>query len=273
MNYKLSLIVPLVILAVSLGYLLWQASTTGLNLDIDLKGGTQIIAESDNPVEEMKIMDILQDYGANVRIASGLTGYSVFIEFDSSFDPNDILSTLSDNGYDFEDYSVQTVGSSLGAASLQQAFMVVVIAFIFMAITIFFIFRTPIIGIYVALCPAFDIISTLAISQIIGIKLSLASFAALLMIIGYSVDDDVMIATRILRGSGDAKSKLKGSFKTSFTTTAATIVALAALYAVSISTVITQIASILLIGLVIDFQYTWLFDTTLLRWHVERKQK
>ena len=273
MNYKLSLVVPLIILALSLGYLLWQVSTIGLKLDIDLKGGTLIIAESESVLDENKIEEVLRDYDAKIRIASGLTGYSVFIEFDASIDSKDVLKTLSDNGYDFDEYSVQTVGSSLGAASLQQALVVLVVAFVFMAITILFIFKTPIISFYITLAPVFDIIETLAISQLIGIKLSLASFAALLMIIGYSVDDDVMITTRILKGTGEIKEKLRDSYKTSFTTTAATMVALIALYTMSLSVVITQIASILLIGLLIDLQNTWLFATPLLRWHLERKSK
>ena len=273
MNYKLLIVVPLIVLAISLAYLLLQVTTTGLSLDVDLKGGTLITAETMSSVNENNIEDALISYEADVRIASGITGNSVFIEFDSSIDPQEVISTLQNNGYNFDDYSIQTVGPSLGAASFQQAIIVLIFAFAFMAGTILFIFKIPLVSFYIALCPAFDIIETLAISQLIGIKLSLASFAALLMIIGYSVDDDVMIATRILRSTDDLKGRLKDSFKTSFTTTAATLVALTALYAISLSTVITQIASILLIGLIVDLQNTWLFDTTLLRWHTERKSK
>jgi preprotein translocase subunit SecF len=273
MNYKLSLLVPLIILALSLSYLLWLMSTTGLSLDIDLKGGTQIVVESNSAVNEHEFEDILSDFDANVRTSSGLTGYSIFIEFDASIEPHDVLDKLSASGYFFDEYSIMTVGPSLGAASLQQAMFVLVAAFAFMAITIFFIFKTPLISLYISLAPAFDIVETLAISQLMGVKLSLAGFAALLMIIGYSVDDDVMITTRVLKGTDDIKEKIRGSYKTSFTTTAATLVALLALYAMSLSTVITQIATILLIGLLVDLQNTWLFSTPLLRWHVERKRK
>jgi preprotein translocase subunit SecF len=273
MNYKLLLVIPLIILALSLTYLFWKVTTTGLSLDIDLKGGTQIIVESDNALDEKELENILGEYDANIRIASGLTGYSAFIEFDASIDSKDVLNTLEDNGYVFDDYSIQTVGPTLGAASFQQALVVLVIAFVFMALTILFIFKIPLVSLYVSLCPAFDIITTLTISQLVGIKLSLASFAALLMIIGYSVDDDVMITTRLLKGGGEVKDRIKGSYKTSFTTTAATLVALTALYAMSLSTVITQIASVLLIGLLVDLQNTWLFATPLLRWHIERKSK
>ncbi|MBN2203323.1 MAG: hypothetical protein JW700_04030 [Candidatus Aenigmarchaeota archaeon] len=273
MNYKLLIAVPLIVLALSTTYLLWKMSTEGLSLDIDLKGGTQIIVESDTPLNEQSIEEVLDEYDVNVRIASGLTGHSAFIEFDAEIDSNDVLETLEGAGYEFEDYSVQTVGPSLGAASMNQAIIVLIIAFAFMATTILFIFKIPIVSLYVTLCPAFDIIGTLAISQLLGIKLSLAGFAALLMIIGYSVDDDVMITTRVLKGEGSIDEKVRGSYKTSFTTTAATLVALAALYAMSLSSVITQIASILLIGLILDLQNTWLFATPLLRWHVERKSK
>lgn len=273
MNYKLLLVVPIIILALSLTYLFLKLSTTGLNLDIDLKGGTQIIVESDSALNERKLELVLEDYDVNVRIASGLTGYTAFIEFDSSINPQDVLDALDGSGYSFDEYSIQTVGPTLGAASLQQALIVLVVAFAFMAVTVLFIFKVPLVSLYVALCPAFDIVITLAISQLIGIKLSLASFAALLMMIGYAVDDDVMITTRMLKGTGEVKQQLKDGFKTSFTTTAATLVALTALYAMSLSVVITQIASILLIGLVIDLQNTWLFATPLLRWYVERKKK
>jgi len=273
MNYKTSLIIPIIILVLSLSYLLWQITTVGLNLDIDLKGGTQITAESNKILDEKKLENVLEQYDAHVRTARGLAGISVFIEFDASINSKDVLKTLNENGYEFEDYSVQTVGPSLGAASFQQAIVVLIAAFVFMAITIFIIFRIPVVSFYISLAPAFDIIETLAISQILGIKLSLASFAALLMIIGYSVDDDVMITTRILKGTSEMKDKIKDSRKTSFTTTAATMVALAALYTVSLSVVITQIASVLLIGLLIDLQNTWLFSTPLLRWHIERKSK
>lgn len=273
MNYKFTVIIPLIILILSLGVLFWKVTTTGLLLDIDLRGGNQIILESTEEISEGAIEDVLEDYGVNIRTAGGISKKTIFIEFDASIEPDTILDELEDAGYEFDAYSVQTVGPALGAAFFQQAITVLVIAFVFMAITIFLIFRTPIISFYISLSPFFDIIETLAITQLLGLKLSLASFAALLMIIGYSVDDDVMITTRVVKGSGDIKKRLKNSLKTSATTTIATIVALTSLYILSLSPIITQIASVLLIGLLVDFQNTWLFNVPILRWYEERKKK
>ncbi len=272
MNYKLFIVVPLIVLSIALGFLYLTLTGPGLNLDIDLKGGNQIIAESASRISEDSIKETLKNYDINVRTATGIEKYTIFIEFDASIDPNEVLEVLEADGYEFEAYSVQSVGATLGEAFFNQSITVLIVAFVFMAITIFIIFRTPIISFYISLAPFFDIIETLAISQFLGIKLSLASFAALLMIIGYSVDDDVMITTRVTKGSGEIKDKFSNSFKTSLTTTIATVVALISLYVLSLSPVITQIASVLLIGLIVDFQNTWLFNVPILRWYMERKK-
>jgi len=273
MNYKLSIVVPLIILTLSLGALFWMITGDGLNLDIDLKGGNQITAELDSPISKSKIEESLSDYSVNVRSSEGINKYTLFIEFDSEIETTEIIDALETDGYVFDAYSVQSVKPTLGKAFFQQSIFVLILAFVFMAITIFIIFRTPIISFYISLSPLFDIIEALAISQLLGMKLSLASFAALLMIIGYSVDDDVMITTRVVKGVGEIENRLKNSFKTSATTTIATIVSLISLYVLSLSPVITQIASILLIGLIVDFQNTWLFNVPLLRWYMESKEK
>ncbi len=270
-NYKMMILIPVIIFLVCSAMLLYQVSE-GLKLDIDLKGGTQVAIESSTSVNTDTLEDILSQYDAVVRSAQGVTGYSILIEFDSSIDSNDVLDALEDNGYEFDNYSVQTISPVLGESFFRQANIALVLAFIFMAFVIFIVFRSFILSFYTSLCPAFDIVETLAVTQLFGIDLSLAGFAALLMIVGYSVDDDVMIASRVLkRGDINIDQRFKEGFKTSVTTTAATVVALVALFILSLSSVITQIALVLLIGLAFDFMNTWLFNVNLLRLHAKKK--
>ncbi len=273
MNYKRLIIVPLILLIVSLGYLLWILFTTGLNLDIDLKGGTQIIADSSISVDGQKLETILSSYDASVRTSRSITGYSVFIEFDAQIDPEEVLKTLRENEYVFEDYSVQTIGPALGAAFFDQAIVALIFAFLFMAVVVFVIFKKPVLSLRVIISAFADIIETLVLSQIIGIKLSLATFAALLLLIGYSVDDDVLLTTRTIRGSGEIVERMKRARKTAFTTIGATAVALISLFVITSSSIIIQIASILLIGLIFDLINTWMLNAPILRWYVEKEVK
>ena len=272
-NYKVLLIVPLLAFFICFAYLGWAITTDNLNLDVDLQGGTQLSIESDVSVDGAVIEGILDEYDASVRVARGVTAYSIIISFDSTTDTTEIINTLKENGYSSENYSEQTIGPVLSSSFFQQALIALLIAFVLMAVVIFFIFKVPILSFYASLCPAFDIVEVLAVSQLIGIDLSLAVFASLLMLIGYSVDDDVMIASRVLRGKEfDLTDRFSRSFKTSATTTSATLVATGALFVISSSSVITQIAAILFIGLLFDFMNTWLFNVTLLRWYSEKKE-
>jgi len=273
MNYKKLILIPLVLLFLSVGYLFWIIFTTGLNLDIDLKGGTQIIAESSTQIKEQELESVLISYDASVRTAQSITGYTVFIEFDATIDPDDVLKTSEENGYVFENYSIQTIGPTLGAAFFEQAIIALVFAFLFMAAVAFIIFRKPVLSFRVIISAFADIIETLVLSQIIGIKLSLATFAALLLLIGYSVDDDVLLTTRTTRGSGEISERMKRARKTAFTTVSATAVALISLFIITSSNIIIQIASILLIGLIFDLINTWLLNAPILRWYMEKVVK
>jgi preprotein translocase subunit SecF len=273
MNYLKLAVIPIVILALSLSYLLWSVSTNSLNLDIDLKGGTQIIVTSPTAFDDTAITNLLKQYDASVRTAQGISDYSLFIEFDASVDPNSVIATLASNGYNFapDQYSVQTVAPVLGQSFFTQAIVALIFSFIFMTVTAFFIFKKPVLSLRIIFSAFADMVETLVLSQFIGIKLSLATFAALLLIIGYSADDDVMLTKRVTDSSGTAKEGISRARKTAFTMFGTTIVALFSLFIITESPIIDQLASIMLIGLMFDLMNTWTFNAPVLRWYAEKK--
>jgi preprotein translocase subunit SecF len=272
MNYKAEMILPISLIIFSVAYLFFLTSGPGLNMDIDFKGGTQITAQFQNPtIDIAKIESALKPYDANVR--ASITGSSVFITFASTNDPQDVLASLKSAGFAVKDYSVQTVGAALGSAFLQQAMFVIGFAFIFMAVVVFIIFRNPLPSFYIVLCGFADIVETLVFSQVIGIQLSLATFTSLLLLMGYSVDTDILLTTRVFKAeSGTIRGNTIGAMKTGLTMIGATMAALSALFIISTSAVISQIASVLLIGLVLDLMNTWLLNAPLLRLFMERKK-
>ena len=119
-----------------------------------------------------------------------------------------------------------------------------------------------------------DIVVTLAVIDLMGMKLSTAGIAAFLMLIGYSVDTDILLSTRVLKRSGGTVydrivSAVKTGLTMNFTTMAAVVVALI----LAESEVITQIMTILLIGLLADMINTWFQNAGILRWHLERVEQ
>jgi len=244
----------------------------GLNLDVDFKGGTQIVIDSTQSFDITSMEAALKQYDATVRVAKGLSSYSTMINFDASIDQSKVIATLKENGFVFEKYSIQSVSPVLSASFFSQAIIVLMVSFLFMFFVILYVFKSPMISLYIALCPAFDIIGTLAITQMLGLKLSLAGFAALIMIIGYSVGGDNIIATRALKRTDITMGeRFKSSLQTSLTMHLTTIVALSALLIFSVSGVITTIAVYLIIGLLLDLQNTWLLNANLLRMYIDKK--
>ena len=96
-------------------------------------------------------------------------------------------------------YNVESMGSTLGEQFFKQTSQAIIIAFILMSIVIFLTFRAIIPSLFVILAAVSDIVSTIAVVDILGIKMSTAGIAALLMLIGYSVDTDILLTTKVLK--------------------------------------------------------------------------
>jgi len=145
---------------------------------------------------------------------------------------------------------------------------------------IFLAFATVLIRIYIKnSVPAFavmlsafaDIVMTLAIVNFVGIKLSTAGIVAFLMLIGYSVDTDILLTTRLLKKHESVNAALFGAFKTGTTMTITSIIAITAALIVvfPFASVLNQIFTILLIGLTLDLFNTWVTNASIIKWYVE----
>jgi len=275
MNYKLYLIIPIILLLVSVGVLLNQYNQTGewFERSIDLKGGTLITVKVSSAVDVPDLKSVLSaKFGSiQIRELSGITGQSLLINAEADVDIDDLLSEISSYGIDVLEYSAQQIGATLGETFWVQAQTGIIVALVFMALIVFFIFRTAVPSMAVISAVIFDAIITLALMQVFDIPLSLASLAAILMIIGYSVDTDILLTTRLLKGTGPLRERVVTTLKTSLTMSFTSIGALTILIIFGIAEVLTEIATVLLIGLIIDILITWLMNATILRWYMERK--
>lgn len=128
----------------------------------------------------------------------------------------------------------------------------------------------------VILAAASTILFTLAVINLIGVRLSTAGVAAFLMIIGYSVDTDILLSTRVLKaGTTDLtiEQRLWGAFKTGMTMQCTTFIAVLVAFIFATNEVVHQIMLILLIGLVGDVIFTWFQNAGIVYWYVHRMKE
>ena len=147
---------------------------------------------------------------------------------------------------------------------------------------IFLTFTVTLIRIYVKnSIPAFavilsafaSILMTLAVIDLVGMKMSTAGIVAFLMLIGYSVDTDILLTTRLLKRKEGVNKALFGAFKTGTTMTITSIIAIATAFIAiaSFESVLNQIFIILLIGLGFDLFNTWVTNASIIKWYVEQQ--
>ena len=148
------------------------------------------------------------------------------------------------------------------------------VAFLFMGLVVFIYFRTFIPSAAVILAAFSDIAVALAVMNMFDVRIGTAGIAAFLMLIGYSVDTDILLTVRVLkRKEGTVMDRIISSIKTGMTMTITAIISIIVALAVTQSEVIRQIMLILLIGLIADIFNTWIQNVGLLRIYVEKKAK
>ena len=95
------------------------------------------------------------------------------------------------------------------------------------------------------------------------------------MLIGYSVDTDILLTTRVLKRQegGSLMNKIFNAMRTGLILTTTSFAAVLSAYIFTESDVIKQITLILTIGLFFDVIYTWLQNAVILRLYMERKHR
>ena len=288
--YKQLMIIPFVILLAAFIIIGVQVAQHGdfINKGISLAGGTSITLTKDmtdlssiNPSDlESKLHSEIPGHDFIVRTHKQLSDLvSVELETDITDDENLALfkQAVVDNVQGITmvdlDQNVKQSGSTLGANFFSQIIKALIIAFILMGIVVFLRFKVPTPSLAVILAAFSDIVVTLAIVDLIGFKLSIAGIAAFLMLIGYSVDTDILPSTRVLKNKeGTVYSRIISALKTGLTMNITTLAAVGVALLLSQSQTITQIMTILFIGLLVDMMNTWIQNAGILRWYAEKKE-
>ncbi len=280
--YKLLLLIPVALIILSFVYLGYFYTQTGdfINKDISLTGGTSVTIYDKISAAELKqeLSSKLQDVNTRA-IYDIMTSEQKAVIIETKTEGDETRQVLEDYlGYALtsENSSFEFTGSALSESFYKQLLWAIFIAFVFMGIVVFIIFRTFIPSMAVIFSAFADIVMTLALANLLGMRMSTAGIVAFLMLIGYSVDTDILLTTRLLkRSDGSLNQRIIGAFKTGMTMTLTSLVAVVVcLFIVrSFSIVLTQIFTILTIGLLFDILNTWVTNVSILKWYVKYKEK
>ncbi len=175
----------------------------GPKYGIDFTGGTSLQLKFENPVNVGQVRNILSGIGlGNTEIKEFVIGNELLIRLQQQDNMEAVSQQLLDelgvqlSGNKFELRSKETVGPRIGSELRRDAIKAILISLILILVYISWRFEFKFaVGAVAALFH--DVLITLGIFSLLNLEISLAVVAAFLTIIGYSLNDTIVVFDRI----------------------------------------------------------------------------
>ena len=268
------IVIPLVIIAIlttSLVVLSVPLSTDFRESGLIRVRGLENIPDAD--AVEIAIENLL-GYNVDVDIvANGLD-----IGTNNALGGNETLLVksmfLSQFGIPENSVTVELRGATITSIYTEQARNAMIGAFVAMGIIIFIAFRRRVTVGGILLAVGLDMLGVLGCMALFGVELSLASVAGLLMLIGYAVDTNILLTTRVLkRVGGEPREKVVDAMHTGLMMSGSTLIPLFALNLLTTAPQLYQLTAVLIFGIIIDIFNTWFLNSAIIIRHAERQQR
>ena len=202
-------IISVTLVVISLTFLVFK----GLNFGIDFKGGTLIeLRSSDNKINVSSLRDNISQMNLgdiSVKNFGNKTDFLIKFEINDNKDVIEKIKMNLENsfGNNFNFRRVENVGPKVSAELLRSGIIAISVALALMLIYIWIRFEWQFsLGAILALFH--DVIVTLGLFSLLGLEINLSIIAAVLTIVGYSMNDTVVIFDRVrenLRKYSDIK--------------------------------------------------------------------
>ena len=173
--------------------------TRGLNFGIDFKGGTKLVVELGENFNKVEADEIVKQYAPNaVTKTVEKTQYEIKAKDLDETQSAEVFNALKEK-YSLEDSALVTqtqVGASVGKELTRNAIVAILIACIAMLIYVAIRFEFAF-GVAAILALVHDVLITISVYAIFDIPVNTPFIAAILTIVGYSINDTIVIFDRI----------------------------------------------------------------------------
>jgi preprotein translocase subunit SecF len=262
--------IPLAVLFLALVILAGAYVLTGTPVDLGMAftGGTEMRFDAGGD----SLSEVRETFSGietdSIRSSRGIGGGSSYLLQTQATKTGEIETIAEEAGY--EVVQIQDRSAEFGADTQQQALLGIGIAFLGMSILVALMFRTLVPSVAVIASAFSDIVVPVALMRVFGLELTLGSVAALLMLIGYSVDSDILLNNHILRRHGEF---YESTFRAMRTGVSMTLTSIAAMMTMAVMSwyfeigLMYNIALVLVFGLSMDLINTYMMNMSLLRWY------
>ena len=275
-------IVSTLLITVSLILLIFK----GLNFGIDFKGGTLIeLRSSDTKINVTTLRDKFNQMNlGDISVKKFGNDTDYLIKFENKDDKNNIIEDIKTNleksfGNNFDFRRVENVGPKVSAELLKSGVIAISLSLAIMLFYIWIRFEWQFsLGAILALFH--DVIVTLGVFSLFSLEINLSIIAAVLTIVGYSMNDTVVIFDRVrenLRKYSDIKIfeltniSINETLSRTIITSVTTLLALLAIYFFG-GEILKGFSLAMILGVVFGtYSSIYIANTVLVRLRVSQK--
>lgn len=199
-NYKIFFSITIIFLLIGFGSIV----TRGFNLGIDFTGGSIVDLTFENTVNVAQVRDVLKEHDMGNSIiqlenSDGKTEANSVLIRTGVVEDTELRATMNDLQSKLGNYQIQRVeqvGATIGSELVQQAAMAIVLSWVLMIayITFRFEFKFAIAAIIALII---DVLVVLSYFSLFQMEMDSSFVAALLTVVGYSVNGTIVIFDRI----------------------------------------------------------------------------
>lgn len=270
------LAIPVTVLVLAVLILSLFTVMTGSPVDrgTEFTGGTEVRLDVDSSIDnpEQTIRELFSSEPESITAIPNGDSYIVTFA-EGEITPDQIESDVDQNDQ-MTISELSTVSPSLGNDAQITAIYGMLAAFLLMSILVIGLFRSIIPAFIIVLSAVSNILIASATMNLVGIQLSMGTVGALLMLIGYSVDSDILMNKYVLGNDlVSFQDNIHDAMRTGVTMTITSLSAMVVMFIVATLFGIGLLADmgfVLAVGLIADLMNTYLMNVSILRWYVNR---
>ncbi|MBR0284098.1 MAG: protein translocase subunit SecF [Selenomonadaceae bacterium] len=184
---------------------IFSMCTRGFNFGIDFTGGTIIDLKFDQPVTITQVRDSLRPYGLDSSMiqlsgeTSGVESSTDVMIRTTDLEENDrkaVMASIKESVGNYQVMREEKVGATIGGELIMNAVMALLISWVLIILYVAYRFEMRF-GIAAILALVHDILIVLSIFSFTQKQVDSSFVAALLTIVGYSINDTIVIFDRI----------------------------------------------------------------------------
>ena len=177
----------------------------GPNLSIDFKGGTSIVFRFEQDISTSELRDILSIIGlgtSEIKSFGARNEFLIYAEQQKEISASEMVQKIeaaiqqSIPEMDYEVRKIDTVGPKIGGELQRKAILAILLALLLILIYVGIRFE-PVFAVGAIVALFHDVFITLGIFTFLNFELSLKEIAAFLTIVGYSLNDTIVVYDRI----------------------------------------------------------------------------